>query len=232
MTGPEAPAARPVRVLELYCGIGGCAAALAELAGETGVETEVVAALDIDRRAVAVYGRSFGAAWRRGGGAGATPGRDLRRRPGPLPRRPLVALAPLPALTPAGPRAGTTRTRAPEACSRLIDRLAELGARGDGPEHLALENVPGFRGSRVHGRLLEVLDRHGWRFREATLCPTELGVPNRRERWYLAASRDRRGRRLSGRSAPTERRRSRASSTPWVTTSTAPSTPPCGSSPS
>jgi site-specific DNA-cytosine methylase len=55
------------------------------------------------------------------------------------------------------------------------------------PGAIALENVPGFEGSRVHGRLREALDRAGYRVRETLLCPSELGVPNRRRRYYLAA---------------------------------------------
>ncbi len=69
----------------------------------------------------------------------------------------------------------------------LLDRLAELGAAG--PSRLALENVPGFAGSRCHARLLEILGAAGYRVRERLLCPTELGVPNRRRRYYLVARR-------------------------------------------
>ena len=59
------------------------------------------------------------------------------------------------------------------------------------PRALALENVPGFERSRCHERLRETLDRAGYRVRETLLCPTELGVPNRRRRFYLAAALDR-----------------------------------------
>lgn len=56
------------------------------------------------------------------------------------------------------------------------------------PRAVALENVPGFEGSRAHARLQSVLRRAGYDTRETQLCPTELGVPNRRRRFYLVAS--------------------------------------------
>ncbi|MRR37296.1 DNA methyltransferase, partial [bacterium] len=58
------------------------------------------------------------------------------------------------------------------------------------PRHLALENVAGFVGSGAHGRLTEVLASRGFQVQERLLCPTELGVPARRPRYYLAASRE------------------------------------------
>ena len=56
------------------------------------------------------------------------------------------------------------------------------------PRHLALENVAGFQESRAHGRLTDVLAGRGYNLRERLLCPTQLGVPSRRPRFYLAAS--------------------------------------------
>jgi DNA (cytosine-5)-methyltransferase 1/tRNA (cytosine38-C5)-methyltransferase len=56
------------------------------------------------------------------------------------------------------------------------------------PFTVALENVHGFRGSRARALLLETLSRSGYMVRERILCPTELGVPNKRPRYYLVAS--------------------------------------------
>jgi site-specific DNA-cytosine methylase len=70
----------------------------------------------------------------------------------------------------------------------LLDRIGEIGV--EAPRYLALENVPGFQGSRCHARLAATLERAGYRWREGCLCPTELGVPNRRRRYYLVASRE------------------------------------------
>lgn len=58
------------------------------------------------------------------------------------------------------------------------------------PPHLAMENVEGFIRSQARERLLEVLDAAGYEVFERALCPTDLGVPARRERYYMVASRE------------------------------------------
>lgn len=58
------------------------------------------------------------------------------------------------------------------------------------PRAVALENVPTFEGSRAHEALREVLDRAGYMVAERHLCPGQLGVPNKRPRFYLVASLD------------------------------------------
>jgi site-specific DNA-cytosine methylase len=59
------------------------------------------------------------------------------------------------------------------------------------PSHLALENVEGFARSEMRKRLVDLLSRRGFQMQECVLCPTELGVPMRRPRYYLMASRTR-----------------------------------------
>jgi site-specific DNA-cytosine methylase len=159
-----------VRVLELYCGIGGSAAAL-------GPGVEIVAAVDINRAALEVYRHNFPhpTVARTIDSIGVA---DLERW-----RADLWWLSP-----PCQPftRRGLRRDDAdPRSASllhviELIDRVP--------PPALALENVPGFAGSRTHARLRAVLDRQGYEVREQILCPTELGIPNRRLRFYLVAA--------------------------------------------
>jgi DNA (cytosine-5)-methyltransferase 1 len=173
-------AGHSLRVLELYCGIGGAAAALGGLTCGAAVPS-VVAAVDINRRALDVYRRNF---------AHPTLPRAIDR----LPARELAGLGadlwwlspPCQPFTRRGLRRDDEDRRS-RSLLALVDRLGDLGA--DAPAHLALENVPGFQGSRTHARLIEALERIGYGYREGTLCPSELGVPNRRLRYYLAASR-------------------------------------------
>jgi DNA (cytosine-5)-methyltransferase 1 len=160
-----------VRALELYCGIGGCAAALDPRA-------EVVAAVDINRAALAVYESNF---------RHPTEARtldsldtaDLERW-----RADLWWLSP-----PCQPftRRGLRRDDADPRSASLLHLIDLLEVAP--PPALALENVPGFAGSRTHARLREVLDRKGYTVREIDLCPTRLGIPNRRRRFYLLAAR-------------------------------------------
>ena len=57
------------------------------------------------------------------------------------------------------------------------------------PRFLTVENVAGFLDSDAHARLREALTGYTY-IDERVVCPTELGIPNKRPRFYLTASRD------------------------------------------
>lgn len=157
---------------ELYCGIGGCAAAV-------GSSATVVAAVDIDRTALDVYRRNF---------------------PHPTATATLESLTgttlhewradvwwmspPCQPFTRRG-RQRDVRDSRTRSFLELISRLKEVR-----PRYLAIENVPGFQASVTHAVLRDALDRLDYEVREWLLCPTILGVPNRRERFYLVAGRE------------------------------------------
>lgn len=159
------------RLLELYAGIGGAATAAAGLA-------EVVAAIDIDRDALAVYQANFGH-------------RVAVKNLEFLSAAELAGFhadvwwlsPPCQPFTVKGRRRDHEDRRS-RSLLALIEHIAEIR-----PPRLALENVPGFAGSVTHGRLRAVLDAAGYEVREFLLCPSELGWPNRRRRFYLLASR-------------------------------------------
>lgn len=169
---PHDPTTHPT-ILELYCGIGGCAAALPPTA-------RVAAALDINTRALTAYRHNF-------------PHHPAQARTlDNLPTAELAALGadlwwlspPCQPFTHRGLRRDADDPRA-RSLLAMIDQIAAVR-----PHAIALENVPGFEGSRCHSRLRETLDRAGYHVRETLLCPTDLGVPNRRRRFYLAARLD------------------------------------------
>ncbi|MCG8462787.1 MAG: DNA cytosine methyltransferase [Holophagales bacterium] len=71
----------------------------------------------------------------------------------------------------------------------LLERLEELR-----PPYFAFENVVGFEGTEAQDALLGSLERAGYpRIRQWRRCPSELGWPVRRPRFYLIASRSERG---------------------------------------
>jgi DNA (cytosine-5)-methyltransferase 1 len=162
-----------MRILELYSGIGGCAAAVAGRA-------VVVAAVDIDRAALAVVRHNFDH---------PAVARTLESAPSEFFRRgdaDLWWLSP-----PCQPftRRGRMRDaddRRSESLAALVGHIAELR-----PRHVALENVPPFLDSRMRRHLVTALAAGGYKVRERILCPSEMGIPNRRRRYYLVASRDR-----------------------------------------
>ncbi len=65
---------------------------------------------------------------------------------------------------------------------RVLAILCELR-----PRVVAMENVPGFVASATRGELRAALITAGYTLDERLLCPTSLGVPMRRQRYYLVA---------------------------------------------
>lgn len=163
--------------LELFCGIGGFAAAVA------GTTVRVVGALDQSPAALAVYRLNF-------------PGHDARQVD--LERISAAELAAFDAelwwlSPPCQPYSVRGRQRDlgdPRARSlaRIVTILADT-PHARLPLHVALENVTGFAGSQARDLLTRLLTARGYQIVERQLCPTELGVPSRRPRYYLVASR-------------------------------------------
>lgn len=165
----SAGGARRLRMLELFCGIGGAAAALEGRA-------EVSAAIDIHPVALRIYAANFGGQVLcrtiESLDFGAEWGADSD----------LWWLSP-----PCQPYTRRGRQRDLDdyrtaALLQVIDQLERYR-----PRYVALENVPQFAGSHSHRRLIAGLSSAGYETRELQLCPTALGVPNRRSRYYLVA---------------------------------------------
>ena len=66
---------------------------------------------------------------------------------------------------------------------RLIKAIDECR-----PEFIALENVCGFANSAAREHVLAELQRTGYHWQSIELCPTQMGWPNKRPRYYLLAS--------------------------------------------
>jgi len=165
------PGPAPLRVLELFSGLGGWSWALAG-------QGTVAAAYDISPAANAVYQLNFGRA-------------PLVRE---LARVPAAALQahradtwllspPCQPFCRMGNRQGLEDPRS-RAFLHLMDVL-----RAAPPEQLALENVQGFLGSEAHALLASRLEEAGLHRLEYQLCPTRFGIPNQRPRVFILASR-------------------------------------------
>lgn len=161
-----------MKILELFSGIGG----LAEAAGEH----EVVSAVDHDRRAQAVYGANF-------------PHRREVKNLCAVKDDWLAAFGadvwwmspPCAPHTVRGHRNDTDDPRS-AAFLRLIRALTVVR-----PRAVLLENVPGFAGSDAHLAFHRATEAAGLTHRaEREICPTLLGVPGVRRRFYAVASAD------------------------------------------
>lgn len=160
-----------LQVLELFCGLGGVAAAVGEAA-------EVVGAVDVDRRALGVYAANH---------SGRTVVRNLDTvSPADLAAFGADLWTMSPPCQPYTRRGHGRDVDDPRARGFLAVLAAFEALR---PSWLFLENVPGFAASRAHRRLTEVLSAADYRWHERLLCPSELGMPNRRRRFYLIAGR-------------------------------------------
>ena len=160
-----------LRVAELYCGIGGCAAAVRP-------EAVIVSAVDINRQALDVYRRNFPHPTAAASIESLSPA-TLREWQADLwwispPCQPFT-------------RRGLRRDHQDSRTQSFLEILNRL--RDVTPRYLAIENVPGFQGSITHSLLLDTLENLGFEMQERILCPTAFGIPNRRERYYLVAGR-------------------------------------------
>jgi len=175
---PETPpeADRPagdLSVLELFCGIGGLATAL------RGTGARIAEATDINHRALAVVGHNFShpTAVRLLDSVAYSTLADIQAD--------LWWLSPpCQPFTRRGKKGDDEDPRS-RPLLHLMGAIAEIR-----PRYLALENVPQIRDSRCRDLLLSTLSATGYQVQERLLCPTALGFPNRRLRYYLVASRE------------------------------------------
>lgn len=162
-----------MRVLELFCGLGGCAAAL-----HGSPAAQIVAAIDVHPGALAAYQHSFPDHPTINAEIAFLGSQRLRAFQADL----WWMSPPCQPFTRRGLGRGLEDRRC-RALRFLIKHIDEIR-----PPHIALENVPDFVDSDAHELLRETLLRAGYEVREWLLCPSELGVPNRRRRFYLLAS--------------------------------------------
>ncbi|RDV36570.1 DNA methyltransferase [Bradymonadaceae bacterium TMQ3] len=161
-----------MRCLELFCGIGGFAAAVQEHAS-------VVGALDLSGHAIEVYRHNFPDHGARQAHLEHLDEAELLGFKADL----WWMSPPCQPYTTRGEQRDLQDHRA-----RSLVRLMELIGR-QGPSCVAMENVPGFQGSEAHHLVLTTLRDAGYEVAERLLCPSELGIPAQRERYYLVASR-------------------------------------------
>ncbi|XP_075443612.1 tRNA (cytosine(38)-C(5))-methyltransferase isoform X2 [Ascaphus truei] len=158
----------PLRVLELYSGIG-----------ESGVPAEVIAAVDVNTTANEVYKYNF-------------PKTPLWPKTiEGIPLKELDALSfdmilmspPCQPFTRIGLQGDVSDPRA-KSFLYVLDILPRLQKP---PTYILLENVKGFESSEAREAMVTTLEKCGFRYQELLLSPPCLGIPNSRLRYFLIA---------------------------------------------
>ncbi|XP_005153012.1 tRNA (cytosine(38)-C(5))-methyltransferase isoform X1 [Melopsittacus undulatus] len=165
----------PLRVLELYSGIGGMHQALKESCASA----EVVAAVDVNPLANEVYKYNFPSTplW-----AKTIEGITLREFDR-LYFDMILMSPPCQPFTRIGLQGDISdpRTKSFLYILDILPRLQKL------PKYILLENVKGFECSSARNELLQTLATCGFTHQEFLLSPTCLGIPNSRLRYFLIA---------------------------------------------
>lgn len=167
---------RRLRVLELYSGIGGMHFACRS------ERTEVVAAIDVNTTANAVYAFNFPST------------RLMQRNVQSLSARELDALRPdlLTMSPPCQPftRQGLQLDSEDPRSSSFLSLLRVLPSLNHPPTYILLENVKGFESSSTCSAFLDTLRECGYHAHRYLLSPTQIGVPNSRLRFYCLAKKN------------------------------------------
>ncbi|KAM4689827.1 tRNA (cytosine(38)-C(5))-methyltransferase [Discoglossus pictus] len=165
----------PLRVLELYSGIGGMHCGLAD----SGVSARVVAAVDVNTIANEVYKYNFPETplWPKS--IEGIPFKELDALSFDM----ILMSPPCQPFTRIGLQGDVSDPRA-KSFLYILDILPRLQKA---PSYILLENVKGFESSTARDTLIATLDKCGYRYQEFLLSPTCLGIPNSRLRYFLIA---------------------------------------------
>ncbi|XP_047377344.1 tRNA (cytosine(38)-C(5))-methyltransferase isoform X1 [Sciurus carolinensis] len=165
----------PLRVLELYSGIGGMHHALRESC----IPAQVVAAVDVNTVANEVYEYNFPHTQLL---AKTIEGITLEEFD-KLSFNMILMSPPCQPFTRIGLQGDMTdpRTNSFLYILSILPRLQNL------PKYILLENVKGFEVSSTRDMLIQTIENCGFQYQEFLLSPTSLGIPNSRLRYFLIA---------------------------------------------
>ena len=161
-----------MRAIELFAGIGGFAASVSE-------DVEVVCSIDVSSHVLQVIERTWGH-------------HTSQKKIETLSAETLAGFGAdfwwmSPPCQPYTVRGKQQDLEDHRAASLL--HLIDVFKTEHAPDTIGMENVQGFHESQARQVLLEVLSSAGYTVKEFMLCPTQLGVPAKRERYYLIATR-------------------------------------------
>ncbi|KAJ0022716.1 hypothetical protein NQD34_014850 [Periophthalmus magnuspinnatus] len=171
----------PLRVLELYSGIGGMHFALKGC----GIPAQVVAAVDINTTANHIYKHNFPSTPMWSKSIEGIPLEDFNK----LSIDMILMSPPCQPFT----RLGLKRDVVDQRTKSFLYVLDLLPKLSPPPRYILLENVKGFEESCARNQLVKTLNECGYHFKEIMVSPTSVGIPNSRLRYFLMAKRSEEG---------------------------------------
>ncbi|XP_074261081.1 tRNA (cytosine(38)-C(5))-methyltransferase isoform X3 [Saimiri boliviensis] len=165
----------PLRVLELYSGVGGMHHALRESC----VPAQVVAAVDVNTVANEVYRYNFPHTQLLAKTIEGITLQEFDRLSFDM----ILMSPPCQPFTRIGRQGDMTDSRT-NSFLYILDILPRLQRL---PKYILLENVKGFEVSSTRDLLLRTIENCGFQYQEFLLSPTSLGIPNSRLRYFLIA---------------------------------------------
>jgi len=166
-----------LRVLELYCGIGGMHYALSE--SNFSAFIQVVAAIDINPLANKVYKHNFKETCHLEKNLDGFNLQQFNK----LKFDVLVMSPPCQPFT----RVGLKKDINDPRCKSFLHLLDILGQLESPPKYILLENVKGFEESLACKQFIKTLENLSFNFQSFLLSPKQLGIPNSRLRYYMIA---------------------------------------------
>nr|CAG4652017.1 EOG090X0A4V [Triops cancriformis] len=167
---------QPLRVIELYSGIGGMHWALQE----SGMDYGIVAAMDIHAGANAVYQHNFPCAPSKARNILSLTAQELNA----LQPTAMVMSPPCQPFTRVGLKLDVDDPRS-SSFLHLLKLLPTIPSL----DFIFVENVVGFEVSLMRDQLVDSLQQCQIYFREFLLSPRDCGIPNSRARYYLVGRR-------------------------------------------
>uniref|UniRef100_UPI003FA61583 tRNA (cytosine(38)-C(5))-methyltransferase n=1 Tax=Homo sapiens TaxID=9606 RepID=UPI003FA61583 len=168
-------AMEPLRVLELYSGVGGMHHALRESC----IPAQVVAAIDVNTVANEVYKYNFPHTQLLAKTIEGITLEEFDRLSFDM----ILMSPPCQPFTRIGRQGDMTDSRT-NSFLHILDILPRLQKL---PKYILLENVKGFEVSSTRDLLIQTIENCGFQYQEFLLSPTSLGIPNSRLRYFLIA---------------------------------------------
>ncbi|XP_034180360.1 tRNA (cytosine(38)-C(5))-methyltransferase isoform X1 [Osmia lignaria lignaria] len=165
-----------MRVLELYSGIGGMHYALQE----SGVEGNIVAAVDINTIANSVYKHNFPNVLLMNRNIQSLVVQEIND----LSIDTILMSPPCQPYTRVGLQKDISDNR-----SSSLSSVLELIPRIQSLKYVLLENVKGFEKSEMRNTVLKCMNDCRFHYKEVIVSPCQFGIPNTRYRYYLLAKR-------------------------------------------